>query len=56
MKDWNKTLESVGLRYSYEEIREILNTYLNTLSPHEFKIIKKDIDELLAQHQNRITD
>ena len=51
MKDWNKELESVGCRYSYEEIRQILDTYLNTLSSHEFKIIKKDIDELLTQHQ-----
>lgn len=52
MKDWNHELERVGAKYDYEEILQILRTYINTLSSTELKLMKKDIDEMFANKEN----
>lgn len=54
--DWSKELERVGAKYDYEEILQILRTYINTLSSSELKLMKKDIDEMFVNKDNsRIT-
>ena len=46
MKDWNHELELLGCKYTYDEIKEILNKFLGSLSLNELKLIRKDINEL----------
>lgn len=52
--DWSKELERVGAKYDYEEILQILRTYINTLSSSELKLMKKDIDEMFVNKDNNM--
>lgn len=52
MKDWNHELELLGCRYTYDEIKEILNKFISSLSLHELKLIRKDINELFDKKEN----
>lgn len=52
MKDWNHELELLGCKYTYDEIIEILNKFLSSLSLNELKLIRKDINELFDKKEN----
>lgn len=52
MKDWNSVLESIGCKYTYEEIKQVLEKFLNTLSSTELKLIREDINELFDKKEN----
>lgn len=53
MKDWNHELELLGCKYTYDEIKEILNKFLSSLSLNELKLIRKDINELFDKKENK---
>lgn len=53
MKDWNDELERVGCKYTYEEIMQMLDKFINSLSPGELELMKADIDTLFAKHQTK---
>lgn len=52
MKDWNHELELLGCKYTYDEIKEILDKFLGSLSLNELKLIRKDIDELFDKKED----
>jgi hypothetical protein len=52
MKDWNHELELLGCKYTYDEIKEILDKFLSSLSLNELKLIRKDIDELFDKKED----
>lgn len=56
MKDWNHELELLGCKYTYDEIIEILNKYLSSLSLNELKLIRKDINELFDKKENNLAE
>jgi hypothetical protein len=56
MKDWNHELELLGCKYTYDEIIEILNKFLGSLSLNELKLIRKDINELFDKKENNLAE